>query len=177
MRRGLSIFYAVFIFALLAACEHQAVHDYEEQTPTFHPQTFFDGQLKAYGLIKNRSGRVTRRFEADIMASWDDGVGVLDETFYFDDGEVSKRLWTLELGGDSTLFGQAGDVIGQASGAFSGSALHWRYTLQIPYKDSSVNVKIDDWLYLITENRLINESDIKKFGFKMGSITLVLEKL
>jgi hypothetical protein len=166
---------AALLSFLLVACGSIDVNEYRDAGPKLDMRTFFDGELKAYGILQDRSGKVTRKFTADIDASWMGNKGVLDETFYFDDGETSKRVWQLELQGNRVV-GTAGDVVGEASGEFSGNALFWRYVLTIPYKEKTIDITIDDWLYLVTENKLINKSVLKKFGFRVGDLTLLIEK-
>ncbi|MFL0810073.1 MAG: DUF3833 domain-containing protein [Agarilytica sp.] len=160
----------------LAACSGPKVQDYTNSTPKLDLKTFFNGELKAYGILEDRQGSVTRKFSANIKAWWEGDTGYLDETFYFDDGEESKRFWTLKIDDNGKVSGDAGDVVGKAKGQVSGNTLRWQYTLEIPYKNDTINVFIDDWLYLVTDNRLINKSDLTKFGFKVGELTLVIEK-
>ncbi|MDP5052709.1 MAG: DUF3833 domain-containing protein, partial [Congregibacter sp.] len=59
----------------LSACSSISVQDYAGNAPVFQPEVFFDGSLLAQGMLKDRSGRVTRRFSADIKAYWRDGIG------------------------------------------------------------------------------------------------------
>jgi len=162
---------------LMTACSQAKIDDYDGQTPQLDLQDFFSGKLKAYGILQNRKGEVTRTFRADISAKWENNIGYLDETFYFNDGEVSKRVWKLRDLGNGKFSGTADDVEGEAIGQVKGFAFHWTYSLNIPYKNSSVTVKLDDWLYLVSENRLLNKSDLRKFGFGVGELTLVIEKL
>ena len=68
-------------------------------------------------------------------------------------------------------------MVGAATGEFAGNALLWKYVLEVPYKKKTIKVAIDDWLYLITEDRLLNKSKLKKFGFSVGDLTLIIEKL
>ena len=51
-----------------------------------------------------------------------------------------------------------------------------KYTLAVPYKDKTINIKIDDRMYLVEPNTLINESKMTKFGFTVGQIILVIRK-
>ncbi len=165
----------VLVSLLLGACSTVGIYDYEGSSPELDLKTFFNGDLKAYGIVQDYSGKVTRRFEADIMASWDGDEGILDEVFRFDDGERSTRLWRLTDLGDGRYVGTAGDVIGQASGKVRGSAFRWQYDLVIPIDGDDVTVRLDDWLYLVTENRLLNRTSIRKFGLEVGEVTLVIE--
>lgn len=162
---------------LLTGCSSVDVNEYQGTEPQLNLKTFFDGKLKVYGMVQDFSGKMTRRFTADIDASWQGDTGVLDEVFYFDDGEQQTRIWTLNYLGNGEYTGTAGDVIGTAKGTTVGSVFRWQYELTIPYDGDTMNVKLDDWLYLITEDRLINRTSINKFGLEVGEITLIIEKL
>lgn len=162
---------------LLTGCSSVDINEYRDTTPELNLKTFFDGKLKVYGMVQDISGKMTRRFTADIDASWDGETGVLDEVFFFDDGERQTRIWTLNHLGNGRYTGTAGDVVGVAEGQIQGAAFQWQYVLTIPYNDGTMDVKLDDWLYLIAEDRLINRTTINKFGLQVGEITLIIEKL
>lgn len=162
--------------AFLSACGQVTIHDYANTQPKLDLKTFFQGELHAYGILQNRKGKVTRKFTATISASWQGNTGRLHEVFYFDDGETNTRNWTLEIDTSGKISGTANDVVGRAKGQIAGATMQWWYTLSVPYKDRQINVNIDDWLYLIDDNRIINKSKLKKFGFTVGELTLVIEK-
>src|SRR6056300_338331 len=100
------------LMLLMGACSSASVTDYQDREPRFEPESFFDGALTAHGVVKDFSGTAIRHFNADIVGCWSDGVGTLDESFVFDDGEQQTRIWTLTPSGDQTYIGTAGDVIG-----------------------------------------------------------------
>jgi hypothetical protein len=162
------------LLILAAGCSPVSVNDYSALQPRLVLEEFFSGQLTAHGVVKNRGGRVIRMFNADIQASWTDGVGTLDENFLFDDGERQRRVWTLTPNGDGSYRGEAGDVVGPGHLVGAGNSLFLDYVLRIPYGDSTVDVSVDDRMYLVSQNVLINESSMKKFGFRVGSIDLVI---
>ena len=161
---------------LLCACSSVDVSSYRGESPEFVPETFFDGSLVAHGVLKNRGGRVTRRFVAEIEASWTDGVGTLDEQFVFSDGEESRRVWTLRPDGEGAYVGTAGDVVGDSPVSVAGNAMFLDYVLRVPYGDGTIDVRIDDRMYLVDEKTLINESVMRKFGFRVGEILLVIRR-
>lgn len=161
---------------LLAACSQVNVGDYRGTRPVLDLKTFFDGELAAYGILADRSGRVTRKFSARIMASWQDDEGTLVEHFVYDDGEEEDRTWRLVYHGNDRYTGTADDVVGTASGQTAGSAFNWRYSLDVPWREDSIVVNLDDWLYLVDDNHLINRTALRKFGFRVGELTLVIEK-
>jgi hypothetical protein len=160
----------------LSACSSTSVNDYSKNTPQFIPQEFFNGNLSAHGIVKDRSGKVTRYFNATIHAYWKNGVGTLDEKFIFDDGEIQYRTWKLSPATQSKFNATAGDVIGTGKGEFAGNAINLNYILAVKYKDSTINLRVDDWMWLVDSNTVLNESTLTKFGFKVGSIQLVIKK-
>ena len=48
------------------------------------------------------------------------------------------------------------------------------YVLRIPYGDSTIDVHVDDRMYLISTDVLINESSMSKYGLAVGSIVLTI---
>lgn len=160
----------------LSSCSSTSVNDYSKNKPKFIPQEFFSGNLNAQGVVKNRSGKVTRYFNATIKAYWENGVGTLEEKFIFDDGEIQYRTWKLSPTTQNTFNATAGDVIGTGEGEFAGNAVNLNYVLAVKYKDSTINLSVDDWMWLIDSNTVLNESTLTKFGFKVGSIQLVIKK-
>lgn len=167
----------LFLAVLVAGCSRVSIDDYAGASPALDLKEFFNGELVAYGILQNRSGQVTRKFEATITAYWRGEEGTLEEHFVFDDGEEQDRTWTLVHLGDNRYSGQAGDVVGMASGKVAGSAFNWRYRLDVPWNDGSIILNLDDWLYLVEENHLINRTALKKFGFTVAELTLVIEKV
>jgi len=101
----------------------------------------------------------------------------LHEVFLFDDGEQQTRIWTLQAINEQTFTASANDVVGESTVHTAGNAMFLQYTLTIPYKDSTIDVQVDDKMYLVNESTLINESSLTKFGFDIGYVTLSIVKL
>ena len=162
---------------LLSACSAVTVDDYADNQPRLVAEQFFNGQLVAHGVVKDRAGKVIRYFSASIDASWQDGIGTLDERFVFDDGERQTRVWTLRSTGDNHYVATAGDVIGDGKMQVAGKSLFLDYVLRIPYDGDTLDLRIDDRMYLVSERVLLNESIMTKWGFEVGRILLVIEKI
>ena len=161
---------------IVAGCSSVQVDDYADNKPVLDPQTFFDGQLSAHGVIKDRGGKVIRYFNVDIKAYWRDGIGTLEEDFVFDDGEQDRRVWTLTPSGKGRYIGTAGDVVGDGQVSIAGNSMFLDYVLRIPYGDGTLDLRIDDRMYLVSPDVLINESRMIKFGFDVGEILLVIRR-
>ncbi|WP_394189758.1 DUF3833 domain-containing protein [Pseudoalteromonas atlantica] len=161
----------------LASCAAPDVEHYKGSSPEFNFKQFFNGKLKAYGVVQDFKGELTRKLVVDMDASWEGNVGVIEEDFIYDDGETQRRVWTITLNNDNTLTGTASDVLGIAKGESSGSVFHWTYSLELLVDGSQIEVNFDDWMYQVTDSRLINRTSIDKFGIEVGEVTLVIEKV
>jgi|TARA_R110000772_G_scaffold163459_2_gene274741 hypothetical protein len=177
MRQLSSLFLLVVLLSGLSACGAVTVDEYANNQPTLTPETFFQGQLTAHGVIKDRGGKVIRYFNADIKAYWQDGIGTLEEDFLFDDGEPDRRVWTLTPTGEGRYVGTAGDVVGEGKITVAGNSMFLDYVLQIPWDDGTLDLRIDDRMYLVNPTTLINESIMTKFGIRVGEILLVISKV
>ena len=160
---------------LLMSCSSQ-ITDYADTEPTLELDRFFNGELVAYGMVQDRAGKVLRRFKVDRVGRWEGNRGVLEEDFFYDDGETQRRVWDLEKGPDGRYSGTADDVVRPASGQTRGYALNWRYTLAVPVDGRVWHLDFNDWMYLLDEDRLINRAEMSKWGFRVGEVTLWIER-
>ena len=160
----------------VTSCSSVSVQDYADNKPRLVAEEFFNGNLSAHGIVKDRSGQVIRYFNAKIDAYWVDGVGTLDEQFVFDDGEQQTRVWKLQPAGDGKYIATAGDVVGDGKMQVAGNSVFLDYVLRIPYGDGTIDIRIDDRMYLVSERVLINESIMTKWGFEVGQIALVITR-
>lgn len=170
-------FWVLALVLVLQGCSGIRPEEYRGTTPPLDLRRFFSGELRAYGMLQDRSGLMTRRFTVTMTGTWQGDSGTLNEHFVFDDGEQQDRIWHLQATGEGRYRGTAADVIGTAEGSVNGAVLQWNYQLEVPWRGSKLAVTLDDWLYLIDEQHLLNKTELTKFGFKVGELTLVIEKL
>ena len=85
--------------------------DFKDQKPRLIIENYLSGNVKAWGILQNRSGKVTRQFSADLNGKWDGKQLILDEKFHWSDGEVQKRQWQITKIDDHNYEGTAGDVV------------------------------------------------------------------
>lgn len=160
----------------LAGCAGPGLDEYRNRVPELVPAQFFNGELSARGVVKDYTGTVIRTFDADISAHWDsNGVGTLDEVFRFDDGEVQTRTWTLTPV-DAGYRAEAGDVTEPGTMRWQGNAIQMNYVLRVPYRDGTLDVRMDDWMYLVTPDTLINQTTMTKWGIEVGEVLLVIQR-
>jgi len=59
-----------------------------------------------------------------------------------------------------------------ASGATSGNAFRWQYTLALPVDGRIWHVQFDDWMYLMDDRVMLNKAVMSKLGVRLGEVTL-----
>ena len=69
--------------------------DFKDQKPRLIIEDYLSGNVKAWGILQNRSGKVTRQFSAELKGTWDGKQLILDEKFNWSDGEVQTRQWKI----------------------------------------------------------------------------------
>ncbi len=172
----LRVFGGCAVLTTLLACS-QSVDDYKQVTPEFKLSSFFTGSSSAYGVMHNWQGQQQLHFSAELCGQWQQSRGDLYEIFQFSDGRVDKRHWQLQVAADGSVSGTAEDVVGKATGKTAGNTLFWEYTLRIPSEGDYIDVKVEDWLYLVTPTQLINRSTLHKFGLNVGELTLGINQI
>ena len=174
-RRWLPVLFLV-LAALLAGCASPQVSDYAAESPPLSLRDYFNGRIEAHGMFQKRSGEVVKRFTVVMDCSWQGNDGVLDEHFSYSDGTTSRRVWKLKALADGRFTGTAADVVGTAQGEQRGNAFHWNYTLKQPVGDTVYQVQMDDWMYLIDHQVMLNRAEMSKFGITVGAVTLSFTK-
>lgn len=175
MKRIFASLFTLFAALWLAGCASVDIKDYAADQPKLDLRQYFNGTIDGWGMVQDRSGKVTRRFHVVIEAKWTGDTGVLDESFKWSDGKTEKRIWTITKNGDR-YSGTAGDVVGTAAGEAVGNALRWNYVLSLPVDGSTYHVDMDDWMYLIDERTLGNRTKMSKFGVQLAEITIFFRK-
>ena len=163
----------------LLSCSNITPKDYQNNEPKLDIRSYLKGKVKAWGMLQDRSGKVTRRFVVDMEGKWQGNEGVLEEYFTFDDGEKSERIWKISFIDDHNFTASAGDVIGKAKGSQYGNAMQMEYVLDLEVdkaKGTKYKVKLDDWMYLLDDDVLVNKSKIKKFGITFARLTIFFQK-
>lgn len=163
------------VLIMLSGCGKNLDY-YKGSKPEADIKKYFDGNIKAWGLVQDWRGRVTTRFDVDMVGSWEGDVGTLEEDFRYYDGKIQKRIWTITKNEDGTYEGTAGDIIGKATGKTEGSGVNWAYVMDIPVDGTTYRLTLDDWMWQMNDGVLINRSYLKKFGVTVAELTLFMQK-
>ena len=150
--------------------------DFKNKEPRLIIEEYLSGDVKAWGVLQNRSGKVTRQFSADLNGSWDGKQLILKEKFNWDDGEVQTRQWQITKIDDNNYEGTAGDVVGKSTGYSYGPAFKFEYVLLVPVKGKEMKITFDDWIFKQDDRVAINRATMTKFGFKVGELTVFFKR-
>ena len=172
-------FLLIISFLFITSCssnQSMKPEDFKDQKPRLIIEEYLSGNVKAWGILQNRSGKVTRQFSAILNGKWDGKELILDETFNWDDGEIQKRQWKINKIDEHNYEGSAGDVVGKAKGFSYGPAFKFEYVLLIPVKGKEMKITFDDWIFMQDEKIAINRAKMPKFGIRVADLTVVFVK-
>lgn len=164
------------LLTFLSGCAAPKVESYQGAGPSLELKEYFSGPIKAWGLVQDSSGKVTRRFDVEMVGSWDGDVGTLKEKFNYYDGKTQERTWTITKIADQQYEGRADDILDHADGQVSGNAMRWAYKMDLEVGEKTYRIKFDDWMFLMNDGVLINRSYLKKFGLTVAELTLFMQK-
>lgn len=151
----------------------QAPSDYPDG-PMFNMREVFNGPIECEGVIYGPTGRVTSRFEADFVASWDGNIGTVREEFRYDSGNVQHRQWKFTLGNDGSIKAEAPDLVGVGSGQQHGSAVQLNYNIKLTDEAGGHVLNTTDWMYMTPNGNVMNRSQFRKFGIKVAELVATM---
>lgn len=167
---------SVLCTLFLSACAITDVNYYKEVKPQLDLEKFFLGTTDAWGMFQQRNGAVVKRFHVVIDTKKIGEELVLDERFVYDDGSKQQRIWRLRKNNDGRWIGKADDVKGEALGEVAGNAFKWEYILLLPVDGSVYEMAMDDWMYLVDQDTMVNRAKMRKFGIEVGEVTLFFRR-
>ena len=173
-KTNLTIILGVLI--MLSSCSGDSLEYYEETSPKADIKEYFNGPIKAWGIVQDWRGRVVNRFDITMVGEWQGDNGTLTEHFDYYDGKRQDRVWSIKKLADGSYEGTAPDIIEKATGKSSGSAVRWNYVMDVPVDDTTYRIRFDDWMWMMNDGVLINRSYLKKFGITVSELTIFMQK-
>lgn len=152
----------------------QKPDDYAENGPEFDIRKVLNGPLLCDGIIYGPTGRVASRFTAEFEASWTGDKGIMREHFRYDGGSEQHREWRLSLDENGQILADADDLIGTGTGQQKGSSVQLTYRIQLPESSGGHVLDVVDWMYLLENGSIMNRSQFRKFGIKVGELVATM---
>lgn len=164
------------VLMTLNSCSGHSLEHYSDTSPKADIREYFNGPIKAWGIVQDWRGRVVKRFDVEMVGKWENETGTLTEHFVYYDGKKQERVWTIKQLADGSYEGTASDIIDKAIGKTSGSAMRWNYVMDLPVDDKTYRIRFDDWMWVMHDDVLINRSYLKKFGITVSELTIFMQK-
>ncbi len=163
----------ILVKARFASFMAQVPDDYSDG-PMFNMREVFNGPIECEGVIYGPTGRVTSRYEADFIASWDGTIGTVREEFRYDSGNVQHREWKFTLGNDGSMKAEAPDLVGVGTGQQHGSAVQLNYNIKLTDEAGGHVLAVNDWMYMTPNGNVMNRSQFRKFGIKVAELVATM---
>lgn len=176
MKRFLFLGLLLEVMIMLGGCTGPKVQDYASDQPVMKFDEFFNGPVKAWGIVQDRSGKIVQKMDIDMVGTWSGDKGTLDESFTYYDGKKMTRQWQITKVADNKFVGTASDIKGQAKGESSGGAIRWNYVMKLEVGGTTYDVTFDDWMYAMNDGIVVNRSYLTKFGFRVAELSLFMQK-
>lgn len=168
---------AIIAKTYLFSFRFQSPNDYAETGPHFDLKRHLSGEILSEGLIFGPNGKMTNRFTAKMVGTWEGDTGTLTEEFTYSNGKTQSRKWYLTLGPDNTFTAAADDLVGEAQGVVSGATVRLSYDIILPQESGGHTLQATDWMYLTADGAILNKSEMRKFGLKVAELIATMRPL
>ncbi len=145
--------------------------------PAFDMRQHLNGKILCEGVIYGPLGRVSSRFVADMLGTWNGNTGTLAETFRYDTGVVQERCWTLRVDDAGVIIADAPDLVGSGSGTQSGPAVQMKYRIKLDASAGGHELNVIDWMYLMENGTIMNRSQFRKFGIPVAELIATMRRV
>jgi len=176
LRHSVLLAFALCLCGSLASCSAPRARDFAGKGPQLDPKAYFSGNIRSWGMVESRSGKVTDQFSTHMHGvPRKDGLR-LSQDFHFASGRHEHRVWDIRVVDAHHFEGHANDSVGLAHGEAWGNAFEWNYTLAVKAKGHTVNVNLRQIMLLQPDGILLNRVQYRKFGLRLGSISEFFRK-
>ena len=141
---------------------------FEADRPELRPEVFFAGATRSTGVLENRDGAPTRRFQVEGSGlALPDGSFRLDQTIGFEHDAPRTRTWILHRLDRHRYTATLTDASGTVTGEAYGDLFHLRYAMKSP-----AGGRMEQWLYLQPDGRtVVNEATVRLFGIVVAHLS------
>lgn len=148
-----------------------------EKAPKLDVKNFFNGDIEAFAIVQDNTGKITGSFTAKINGKWDDNKGVWQQNFVYENGKKDSRTWlvTLDSNGDFSAVGH--DVVTPGKGKQLGNAMQMLYSLSVMQNGQKQVVDYEDNFYLVDERSAIAISSIRTDHIPSGKAIISFKKI
>ena len=168
----------LLLSVFMAGCSSLSARDYQAGQPGMDMLGYFSGDVRAWGMVQDRSGKVIRRFMLTMHGTpQPDGSLAIHEVLDYVGGKRQTRDWSVKRLDAHHVAATADGIVGVAQGEQYGNALRLDYVLEDDSSGSAWHFPVDDWFFLQPDGVLINRSYGSKWGLHVFDVTTFFQKV
>ena len=143
-----------------------------ESQAIFDPIAFFDGHIRSWGVVEERSGAPIEWVVTDCEGHADgpDRLHMV-QRLSFQDTPAQERTWTLWRTGLHHFKATANDMVGSATGEADGRVFHWTWILASSSGQRPFDVTMDQWMYRLDDRSVMIRTTISKLGIILAEVS------
>lgn len=161
---------------LLTSCSSMKAKDFNNKLPRFILEDFFSGSTYGQGIFFDRFKNAKLSFKVELAGVFKNNILILNETLTYDSGEVVKRSFDIEKISDNEYKLTGSDVVGVGKIEAYGNVLRWDYRLKQQIGSNQWILSFDDWMFLQSDEQVLNRATATKLGFELGEVFMVVKK-
>ncbi|MAH88621.1 MAG: hypothetical protein CMJ06_01005 [Pelagibacterales bacterium] len=141
-------------------------------------EKFFTGKVEANGYMiffypKKRKKDVKVLFSGNFK----NNSLILLEKYYENNIKASSRKWHFQKFSDDHFIGNEKNIVSPFKLIIKNNSLEMNYKFKTQFKNFSFNVYVEDQMYLINKNTIINKTRISKCHITIAETLLLYKKL
>ncbi len=141
-------------------------------------EKFFTGKVVANGYMiffypKKREKIVKILFAGNFK----NNKLSLKENYFENNTKTSTRNWFFKKLSDDKYIGNEKNIVKPFKLIIKNSSLEMNYKFKTQFKSFNFNVSVEDKMYLIKKNTIINRTKISKFNISIAETFLLYNKL
>jgi hypothetical protein len=130
-------------------------------------EEYFVGRSVARGRFRAING-VDRKFDVELLGTWDGRTLTLTEDFLFEDGARDRKVWRFEKIAPGHYLGRRDDVIGDVDVRIDGPTARFSYRLYLDAENRRNLVRFRDRMTLLADGGVRNTATVFKFGIPVA---------
>jgi hypothetical protein len=142
------------------------------------PETFFQGRLTGWGVVRNLFGRVLRRFTIEMEGHWsyEHRALHLDETYSYVDGPSHQRRWAIHTDEQGFILGHDALEVARMRGRQMGT--DFQITFDRPRRSGSgLNDTVQVVRFIeVTPDQSLMLGAVQKFGVTIATTHVALKR-
>ena len=115
--------------------------------------------------------------KVEFFGSFDNNILALEENYFENNIKTFTRNWCFQKLSDDKYIGNEKNIVHPFKLIIKNNSLEMNYKFKTQFKSFSFSVNVNDHMYLIKKNTIINRTNISKFHIPIAETLLLYTKL